>query len=272
MRLLSVLAATVLSAAPLAAGAQSDLVFAVNEGVTYRITPHETRARYREVADQLGRALRRTVRVEAVEDYKVLRRGLEERRYDLAYIHPAHIALLAIRDHQYQPVVLTKGWTAYKARFLGPRDAKLARPQDLQGRKIVTPDSDSITAWMTRATLRDLGLAPDKQSIGTTRYQDGIPFMIENGFFSVGVTASNAVVNEWVKRGGSVLFESKPIAIKYIVAAGRLPKPDIDRTRQYFIELDRSPAGREVLDALGFAGFEMPDRSTIDEVTKWLGI
>lgn len=244
----------------------------MNEGVTYRVTPHETRARYREVADQLGRALKRPVRIEPVEDYKVLRKGLDERRYDLAYIHPAHIALLAIRDHQYQPVVVTKGWTGYKARFLGAKDLKLAKPQELQGRKIVTPDGDSITAWMARATLRDLGLVPEKQSIGTTRYQDGIPFMIENGFYAVGVTASNAVVNDWVKKGGNIVLESKAIAIKYLVAAGKLPKPEVERTRQFFIELDRTPAGREILESLGFAGFEAPDNAAIEEVTKWLGL
>ena len=91
---------------------RGEVIFAVNEGVTYRITPHETRQRYAELADLIGRTLKRRVRVEPVENYKTLRAGLEERRYDIAYVHPAHHALRAVRDQGYQVVVVTRGCTS----------------------------------------------------------------------------------------------------------------------------------------------------------------
>lgn len=251
----------------------ADLVFAVNEGVTYRITPHETRERYREVAESLGRVLKRQVRIEPVENYNVLRKGLEEKRYELAYVHPAHIALKAIRDQGYQPVAVTRGWTNYRARFLVGKDAKFAKGEDVRGAKIVMPDPDSITAWMTRATLRDLGLDPAKESVGTTRYQDGIPFMLENGFYSVGVTASNAVVREWQGKGGRILLESKPVAIKYILSSQAMSKADAERVRAWFLELSTNDRGRVLLKQLGFEGFEAPPAdAVITEATRWLGI
>lgn len=272
MFLARLLAALIAAAAPLAAGAQ-EVLFAVNEGVTYRITPHETRERYREIAEALSRTLRRPVRIEPVENYPVLRKGLEAKRYDLAYVHPAHHALRAIRDQGYEPVAVTRGWTEYKARFLILKDAKLAKPEELRGQKIVIPDPDSITAWMTRATMRDLGLDPAKESLGSTRYQDGIPFMLENGFYTVGVTASGAVSREWTKRGGRILFESKPIAIKHLIASPSMPKADVERVRAYFLDLSKSDRGKAILQSLGFEGFVAPpSEAQLTEAMRWLGI
>lgn len=253
--------------------AAEDLIFAVNEGVTYRITPHETRDRYREIADNLARLLKRNVRIEPVENYNVLRKGLADRRYELAYVHPAHIALAAIRDSGYQPVAVTRGWTNYRARFLVPKTAPLAKSADVRGQKMVIPDPDSITAWMMRATLRDLGLDPAKESIGSTRYQDGIPFMLENGFYSVGVTASGAVVRQWQEKGGRILFESKPIAIKYLLAGPSLSRAEAERVRAFFVELETNDRGRAMLKGIGFEGFAPPpDAAALAEATRWLGI
>jgi ABC-type phosphate/phosphonate transport system substrate-binding protein len=268
------IAACALAVVPVASSvAADDLIFAINEGVTYRITPHETRDRYREVADSLSRLLKRNVRIEPVENYNVLRKGLADRRYELAYVHPAHIALAAIRDSGYQPVAVTRGWTNYRARFLVPKAAPLAKGADVRGQKMVIPDPDSITAWMTRATLRDLGLDPAKESLGSTRYQDGIPFMLENGFYTVGVTASGAVVRQWEEKGGRILFESKPIAIKYILAASTLPRGDAERVRAWFVELESTDRGRAILKGIGFEGFAPPpNEATLTEAMRWLGI
>src|ERR1035437_1731415 len=142
------------------------------------LTPMETRERYRDLGELLSKALKRPVRIEPVDDYVKLRKGLEDKRYDLASVH----------NQKYEVIAVTRGWTEYKARFLMKKDAVFKQPQEVRGKKMVMPDPDSITAWMVRATLRDLGIDPAKESLGTTRYQDGIPFMMENGFYEIGIT------------------------------------------------------------------------------------
>src|SRR5262245_31346021 len=102
--------------------AQSEFVFGVNEGVTYRITPHETRARYKELGELLGRVLRERVKIVPEDDYVRLRANLEAKRYDLAYIHPAHHWYRAIRDQGYQLVVLAQAWDQYAAGLLTTTD------------------------------------------------------------------------------------------------------------------------------------------------------
>jgi ABC-type phosphate/phosphonate transport system substrate-binding protein len=254
------------------ASAESEFVFAVNEGVTYRVTPHETRERYREFGELVARTVKRPVKVVPVDQYPTLQQNLAARAYDLAYVHPSHHALRAMREQGYKLVAVTRGFTEYKARFLVKKDAALKDAKQVQGQRIVMPDPDSITAWMTRATLRELGLDPAKEQLGTTRYQDGIPFMMENGFYDIGVTASGAVVKEWTGKGGRILFESRPVPIKLVIASPNLPSGDLERLRELFLTLDVSKDGQSVLAKIGFSGYLPGDEKQLAEIAKWLGL
>ena len=272
MRLVRFAFALLVAAAALPAGAQQDFVFGINEGVTYRVTPHETRERYRELGDLLSKSLKRPVKLVPVDQYPVLQKGLQDKVYDLAYIHPTHHALRAMRDSGYKLVAVTKGFTDYKARFLMKPDAPYKQPQDVLKTKMVMPDPDSITAWMVRATLRDLGADPAKLNLGTTRYQDGIPFMMENGFYDVGITAAGAVVKDWQSKGGKVLFESKAVPIKLLVASPNVPASDVEKIREIFLTLETSKEGPAILEKLKFKGYQPGDDKQMAELTKWLGI
>ena len=77
--LVAVILATVFLA-PTVALAQQEFVFGVNEGVTYRITPHETRERYREFAELLSKALKRPVKVAPQDNYPKLQAALEAKQ------------------------------------------------------------------------------------------------------------------------------------------------------------------------------------------------
>jgi phosphonate transport system substrate-binding protein len=136
----------------------------------------------------------------------------------------------------------------------------------------VMPDPDSITAWMARATLRDLGLDPSKERLGTTRYQDGIPFMMENGFYQVGITAANGVARQWANRGGRIVHESPAVPIKQVIAASDMSEADYQRIRDLFLSLDQTDRGRAVLTGLGFQGFDRADDAALARATQWLGL
>src|SRR5437773_206997 len=223
MRLLASVLASFVVALLTAVPAQAELVLAVNEGVTYYVTPAEIREKYKDLADLLGKQLKTTVRVVPVDQYPVLRKGLDEQQYDLAFVHPAHHSLVSLRDGKYRLVVLTKGYTEYKARFFVSKDAKMKQPEDMKGKRFGMPDPDSITAVITRATMRDLGIDSSKAEIRTTRYQDAVPFFVENGFSDVGVSASGAVVKQWQEKGRlgpPFLFQESPALTR-----GRVSRP-----------------------------------------------
>jgi hypothetical protein len=56
------------------------LVFAVNEGVTYRVPNEEIRAKYALIAADLSKLLRQPVTVEPIGGYPALRQGWRTRR------------------------------------------------------------------------------------------------------------------------------------------------------------------------------------------------
>ena len=270
MRLLASLLASLVAALLTAAPAQAELTLAINEGVTYYVTPMEIREKYKDLADLIGRTLKTTVRIVPVDQYPVLRKGLDEQQYDLAFVHPAHHSLMSIRDGKYRLVALTKGYTEYKAKFFVKKDAPF-KAADMKGKRFGMPDPDSITAVITRATLRDLGIDAGKAEIRTTRYQDAVAFFVENNFSDVGVTASGAVVKEWQEKGGTVLLESKAVPIKHMIASTKMSDADVEKVRAVMLGLDKSEAGQKILAKLGYKGYESGDPQQLATLTKWLG-
>jgi phosphonate transport system substrate-binding protein len=246
------------------------LVFAVNEGVTYRVNPMATVERFKDIADDLGKLLKRPVRIQPVTDYKELAAGLSGQRYELAWVHPAHHSIRAMAFNGYQLVALTKGFTEYRASFMVRGDSPLNSLADLKASKVGAPDEDSITSVIMRATLRD-ALGPQPLPTTYVKLQDAVPFMVENHFVGTGVSASRAVVKAWQEKGGKVIFTSKPVPIKHLIASGKLPEAQRTQVAAYFLGLEQSADGKKRLESLNVTGFQAGDQAALLGLGKWLG-
>ena len=249
-----------------------DLVFSVTEGVTYQATPKEIREKFEPIADLIGKALNRNVRLVLVPAYDDVRAGLAKQEYDLAFIHPAHVAMAEIKAGRYQSVGWTVGFTDYAVSLLTMPNEPIRKVDDLRGRTLVTPDPDSITAVMVRAMLRTENFKPGDVRVITTRYQDAVPFYIENTFAQVGATASNAVVKQWTDKGGKVVDKSRGVPIKQVIVATRVPQRDRERIREVLLGLQHTDPGRRALAASGYKGFTAPDPEVEQATIAWLGI
>lgn len=270
MRPLRIAAALALAAASTLA--QATLIFAVNEGVSYRVPNEEIRAKYAAIAADLAKLLKQPVQIEPVADYPSLRKGLADKSYDLALVHPAHLSIQAIKSSGYKLLVVTKGYQDYKASFLVKADSPLKSLADLKGRSLGAPDEDSITAWMVRATLRDqIGDAQQVKYV-YTRYQDAVPFFVENGLTPAGATASASLVKSWQAQGGKVLATSKAVPIKHIIASPNLPAEQADAVRDYLLALDASDDGKKKLEATKYTGFARYDTAALLALGTWLGL
>ncbi len=260
--------------------AQAELTFAVTEGVTYQATPKEIRDKFTPLAEVIGKALGRRVRIVLVPSYVDVRQGLAKQEYDLAFIHPAHVSMAEIKAGRYKAVAWTTGFTEYTVSLMVPGSTAIKAMDDLKGRTLVTPDPDSITAVMVRAMFRAEKLTPTSERepspatvrVITTRYQDAVPFYIENGFAQAGATAANAVVKSWTEKGGKVLMRSKPVPIKQLIVSSKLPADDQQRIRDALLTLRDSKPGRDALDAVGYKGFVAPNPEVETSTIAWLGL
>ena len=254
------------------ATASHALVFAINEGVTYRVSNDEIRAKYAALAADLSKLLKQPVQVEPIGDYPTLRKGLETKEYDLAFIHPAHLSILAMRDSGYKLLAVTKGYQNYTASFLVRPDSPYKTLNDLKGLSLGAPDEDSITAWMVRATLRD-ALGDAKQvKLVYTRYQDAVPFFVDKGLTHAGATAANAVVKGWTAQGGKILAKSKPVPIKHMLAGSSLSAEQVQKVRDYLLGLDTTEEGKKKLEPTKYEGFAPYSEADMLAIGKWLAL
>ncbi|MDQ6680766.1 MAG: phosphate/phosphite/phosphonate ABC transporter substrate-binding protein [Pseudomonadota bacterium] len=248
------------------------LILAVNEGVTYRVPFEQVRGRYAAIAADLSKILRQPVTVEPIGDYNSLRKGLADKTFDIAIVHPAHVSIQAIKDSGYRLVAVTQGFQKYQAQFLVRADSQLDSLADLKGRRLGAPDEDSITAVMVRATLRDAGLDTNQVSMVYTRYQDAVPFFVENRLTAAGATAAAGVIREWTGKGGKVLAKSRPVPIKHVIASPHLSADQIESVRDYLVSLDASEDGRRKLAPTHYAGFRRYDEAALLKLGTWLGL
>ena len=266
---------------PLLANAQQTLVFAINEGVTYRTGAEITRQNYKAIADDIGRLLQAKVRLEVVSDYATLEKDLAAKSYDIAFIHPTHIALTPVKKGDYSLAVVSKAHVNYKASFLSKMTAQPKSPEELgkllasASKPVGSPDTNSITAWLIRATLRDAAAAAKSTApkLKFTRYQDSIPFMVESGFVDVAATASEPIVKEWTAAGGKVIAVSKAVPIKNVIVSNALGKEAIELIRAYFTELTANADGQAKLERVGLKqGFVGYDQTAYVALGIWLGL
>jgi phosphonate transport system substrate-binding protein len=269
-----------LIAAGTAIAQERELVFAITEGVTYQATPKDIRDKFGPLAEVIGRAAGRRVRLLVVPSYDDVRAGLLKQEYDVVFVHPAHVAMAEIKAERYKAVAWTSGFTEYTVSLMMSANQPLKTLDDLKGRTIVTPDPDSITAAMVRAMFRteklplttDKDVTPTAARVITTRYQDAVPFYLENGFAQVGASAANAVVKAWTDKGGKVLARSRPVPIKQFLVSTRMPADTQARIRQALYGLRDSRVGREALEVVGYKGFVAPNPEIESATIAWLGL
>jgi ABC-type phosphate/phosphonate transport system substrate-binding protein len=266
------LALAALGVSPASRAQSTDLVFAVTEGVTYQATPKEIRDKFEPLVEVIGKALQRRVRMILVPAYDDVRAGLARQEYDVAFIHPAHVAMAEIKAGRYHSVAWTAGYTEYTVSLMSKPQAPYAALRDVKGTVLVTPDPDSITAVMVRAMLRTENFRPGDVKVITTRYQDAVPFYLEYDFAQVGATAANAVVKQWTEKGGKVFARSRSVPIKQIVMSSRLSAEERAKLRDALVALAQHDAGRRALLVTGYKGFVAPDPGVEASAIAWLGL
>src|SRR3569833_926229 len=95
--------------------AAQEIVLAVNEGVTNQVGGG-THERYKPLLDLLSHELKHPVKVQSVDKYADLEKGMAQDKYDLAFIHPAHIGLRAVKRGNYNRLCTAQGYTEFRAR------------------------------------------------------------------------------------------------------------------------------------------------------------
>lgn len=254
-----------------AAPAQA-LVIGVTEGVTYQASDNQIEARFEPIAEALARALKQPVTIKVLSTYRGAREALKHNQVDIAFVHPAHLALEASKAGNFRTLAWTAGFTEYKVSFLCKDPQAISDWKEIAGKSLVMPDPDSITSVITRAMLREQGLQDGVVKTSNTRYQDAVPFYVQNGFAAYGATASASVVREWKSGGGKTCAESRAVPIKQWLASSKLDPGAVATVRETLLGLGQSEAGKRALAVSTYSGFVAPSTDLEKTLMTWLGI
>ncbi|MDM0112888.1 PhnD/SsuA/transferrin family substrate-binding protein [Variovorax sp. J22R133] len=257
----------------LTAGASAHaLVIGVTEGVTYQATDNQIEARFEPIAEVLSKALKQPVTFKVMSNYNSARAALKDQQVDIAFVHPAHVAFEATKSGKYKAVAWTAGFTEYKVSFLCKDPQPISNWKDVAGKSLVMPDPDSITSVITRAMLREQGLQEGTVKVSNTRYQDAVPFYVQNGFTVYGATASAGVIKGWKAAGGKTCAESRAVPIKQWLASTKLDAATATAVREALLDMAQSDLGKRALTTSTYTGFVAPSADIEKTLTAWLGI
>jgi len=248
------------------------LVLGVTEGVTYRATDVEIEARFESIAKALSAATKQPVKIQVISNYNALREALKSGQIDLAFVHPSHIAFEAIKNGSFRAVAWTAGFTDYKVSLMCKEPQPIQNWAGVTGKSFVMPDPDSITAVMTRAMLTEHGVKAASVKMQNTRFQDAVPFYVENGFAAYGATASSSVINGWKEKGGKTCAESRPMPIKQWIASTKLDPALANALRDTLLALDQTDAGKRALVPSGYKGLVAPSAEQEKVLIAWLSL
>jgi phosphonate transport system substrate-binding protein len=248
------------------------LTLGVTEGVTYQATDAEIEAKFTQIAKALSVATKQPVKIQIISSYSGLREALKQGQLDIAFIHPAHVSFEAIKAGGYKSAAWTTGFTDYKVSLLCNSPQPITEWSNLNGKGLVTPDADSVTAVMTRAMLREKAVDTKSVNMQVTRFQDAVPFFVENKFASYGATGSGAVIKSWKDKGGKTCAQSRGVPIKHWVVSSKLDAGSYAAVRESLLTLDQSELGKKALATSGYKSFIATNDATEKTLTGWLGL
>jgi phosphonate transport system substrate-binding protein len=262
----------VLAAAVVTTLSAQALVLGVTEGITYKASDAEIEAKFAPIAKAISLATKQPVKIQIISSYSDLREALKQGQLDIAFVHPAHVSLAAIKTGAYKSAAWTTGFTDYKVSFLCSETAPITNWSTVSGKAVVTPEADSITAVMTRALLRENGVAPAVVNLQNTRYQEAVPFYVDNKFATYGATASNTVVKNWKDKGGKTCAQSRGMPIKHWLVASKIDAETTSSVRDALLSMEQNETGKKALAVAGYKGFISSDVTAEKSLTAWLGL
>lgn len=249
---------------------QPELVLGVSEGTSGGLDHARVIAKYGGLADAIGHALKRKVRVVFAREFSALEEGIRSARFDLVFARPSDYPARAVRDNGFRFVASAapdgQCW------IVVAKDSPLQSIAQAKGQRWVLPEQVSYMSKFCTAELRDRGIVVANERVHYVREQGAVPFFLDNRFADVGGIASySGAAKALEKSGHRVLHKSVPQPYFPLVASARITPEQIAAIQAELAALPRTEAGREVLKTIGVQSFDTSSGERLRVLLSWLG-
>lgn len=247
------------------------ITLAVSEGTSGGIDAQAAQAKYRGLADLIGKALGAEVSIRLVREFALLEQGMKEKSFDLVMARPSDYPARGLRDYGYRFVATSK--PEGHCILIVPKGSPLKTISDAHGKRFIFPEKVSYMTRFCRAELRDHGINLNNEDVYYVHEQGAIPFALENGMAQVGGIASySGAYRKWTAAGHRVLHESVAQPYFPVIASPSLTTEQVAKVRDTLTGLENSDAGREILKRLAITGFVTTEEAHLKQLLKWLGV
>ncbi len=247
----------------------ADLLLAVSEGTSGGLDAAQVIAKYKDLADAIGRSMRAKVNVVFVRDFETLEEGLKTNRYAFAMARPSDYPARAMRDFGYSYVAHAK--PDGQCYIVVKKDSPLKALEDIKGKKIAMPEKVAYMSKFCAAELRSKGIDLDKEPVTYVKEQAAVTFYLDNKFAEVGAIASYSGVGKgWEKKGDRILHKSISQPYFPLVAYKNIKSEQIKDVQKTLLALSDGSEGKEILKRIGIDGFDIGGETKMLELPKWL--
>jgi ABC-type phosphate/phosphonate transport system substrate-binding protein len=252
-----------------AAHAQAQLILAISEGTSGGLDHAQVIAKYQDLANTLGTALKTKVSVVFAREFSTLENGMKEGKFDFVMARPSDYPARGMRDNGYHFVASAK--PDGQCLIIVPQQSPLKKLEDARGKRFVMPEQVSYMSRFCRAELRDRGIDLAKENVQYVREQAAVPFYMVNNFADVGGIASySGPAKKLDKDGFRVLHSSVAQPYFPLVAHAKFKPEQLKAIQRELESLPDKPGGPELLKRIGIAGFDTGTESRMKDLLAWL--
>lgn len=229
----------------------------VNAGVSTRETSAMVREKYKPLASRFTKRLREPVEIVPVRSSEVTER-LKKSELDALIVH-THAAITEAQKNGWHLRAVSNDVSNNQVHFLVAKSVSGSTLADINVKSIVFPGARSFATVAARAESASRGASLSDYTQLVTQYQDSLPFYLNSGLASIGVTRLASVAEEWKRNGGRVLHSSAALPVYALLVNAKLSKEKADRLVQQIVELD----DEEFTKASGIRNF-VPVEATLE--------
>jgi ABC-type phosphate/phosphonate transport system substrate-binding protein len=255
---------------PSIASAETSLILAVSEGSSGGLDHSQVIAKYKGLADVIGRALKTNVQVVFAREFSTLENDLKESRFAFVMARPSDYPARGMRDYGYHFVASAK--PDGQCFIITPGNSPIKKLEDIKGKRIVFPEKMAYMSRFCAAELRTKGILVDNEKVTYVREQAAVGFYLDNNFGDVGVVASySGIAKTWEKDGKVVLHKSVSQPYFPMVAASTVRPEQIKAIQRELLTLTDNVEGQELLKRIGIKAFDVESEPRMRELLGWLG-
>lgn len=266
--ILSIVLLLATSSAAFAAATETQTL-GVREGVSEQMSPAKLHDRYKEFADFITRSTGKSTLVDASQEAKFILDNMKSGKYAVMFMRPAGLAGRAMRENNF--TLVAQATDELYAAVIVPKDSPLTKVEDLVGKRVAMPEKSAFITKVGQAALRDANIDLTKINIQYTRYQDSAAYTVDTKLADAAIV-SPILLKAWEKKGGRVLFRSKPVPSWAVIASPNLSAADVAKLRQALISMETTEAGQKILQKIGVSGFKQGNPNEYLALLKWIGV